>query len=243
MLMSFSEIRNQITLVLLLLAGFSQNAAGQLIEPVEQPWYVGAGMGTSFGQCTFRSITGSEMHWGFQAGVAGGYRLNRFMSVETGLQFGAQTETAPDGSPYWLSAEGERYVSPVINREGWYYRDIECRTGWTKLSVQANYDVLGQFVGPDYKWSVNVSPQLSLITTKGKFVTPTRDIRNDRQWHMGLGWQLSVGYQITDEIGVAFVCGTTHLTGKNFDDIPESSRNNNSIWDTGIRVTYRLTNK
>lgn len=241
--MSFSKNKKQITLVLLLLAGFSQNAAGQLPEPVEQPWYLGAGMGTSFGQCTFSSITDSGMHWGFQGGVTGGYRLNRIMSVETGLQFGAQTETAPDGNPYWLSADGKRYVSPVINREGWYYRDIECRTGWTKLFVQANYDVLGQFVGPDCKWNVNVSPQLSVITTKSEFVTPTCDISNDRQWHMGLGGQLSVGYQISDKIGVALLSGVTHLTGKHFDDIPESSQKDNSIWDTGIKVTYRLTNK
>lgn len=242
MLMSFSKIRNQIALVLLL-AGFSQNAAGQLIEPVDNPWYLGAGIGTSFGQCTFSSMTGSETHWGFQGGVSGGYSLNRILSVEAGLQFGAQTETAPQGSPYWLSADRERYVSPVINREGWYYRDIECRTGWTKLSVQANYDVLGQFMGPDFKWSVNVSPQLSVITTKGKFVTPTCDISNDRQWHIGLGGQLSVGYQITHEIGVALVSGVTCLTGKHFDDIPKSSQKKNAIWDTGIKVTYRLTKK
>lgn len=242
-LKSFFKAGKQIPFVLLLLAGITQNAAAQGLEPVEQPWYVGAGLGTSFGQCTFRSITQSDMHWGFQGVLTGGYRMNRLISFEAGLQFGSQTQTSPDGYPYWLSADGERYVSPVINRKGWYYRDIECSTGWTKILVQANIDGLGLFMAPDCRWSFNVSPQLSVITTKSTFVTPDDEVDNDRQWHLGLGAQISLGYQVNDDLGVALFSGVTCLTGKRFDNIPDGSQKGNSIWDTGIKVTYRLAIK
>ena len=47
------------------------DAFTRAMEPTDDHWYVGAGLGTSFGQCTFRSITESDSHWGFQGEYTG----------------------------------------------------------------------------------------------------------------------------------------------------------------------------
>ena len=216
------------------------DAFTRAMEPTDDHWYVGAGLGTSFGQCTFRSITESDSHWGFQGSILGGYRMTRFLSFEASLQMGAQTETVLDCCPFWLSAKGERYVTPIANTDGWFYSDIESRTGWGRLTIQANFDQLSIFTAPGCKWSLNLSPQLSVVTTKSTLVTPTDDIDCDRQWHLGLGGQASAGYQINDRIGAALYSSIVCLTGKRFDNIPEHFHKSNFIWDTGIKVTYRL---
>ena len=242
-LSTFSSLHRHL-LTVLLMAGLSQHMSAinpaDAIGPVEQPWFVSAGLGTSLGQCTFRSITESDSHWGFQGGLTAGYRYNRLITYEAGIQLGTQTETALDCCPYWLSADGKRYSSPVIDHEGWYYRDLKSRTGWAKVSVQANFNTLSLFLEPDCRWDLNLSPQLSVVTTKSKLITPSSDITNDRQWHLGLGGQFSTSYRINDDVSVLFYCGITCLTGKRFDDIPEHIHTPNLIWDAGIKATYRL---
>ena len=242
---SFSLIQRKVSVLLLLLACPVMRAAvpqwmAGAFEPIDQPWYVVAGMGTSFGQCTFRSITENDAHAGFQCGIAGGYRMNRLISFEAGLQFGGQTETALDCCPYWLSADGERFVSPVIDKKGWYYRDIESSTGWGKLMAQANFEVLSLFMEQDFPWSFSLAPQLSIVTTRSKLITSESHLINNRQWHIGIGGQAIVGYRINDDMDAAIYSGITCLTGKRFDNIPEHEHKSNFIWDAGIRLVYRV---
>lgn len=232
---SFSTFRKRLCFVLMLLACLAGKGA-----ELDQPWYVAADMGTSFGQCTFRSITERETHAGFQIGISGGYHLNRLIAFEAGLQFGGQTQTALDCCPYWLSADGERFVSPVIDKKGWYYSDIESSTGWSKLMAQANFEVLSLFMEQEFPWSFSLAPQLSIVTTRSKLITPESHLINNRQWHLGLGGQAIVGYRINEDMDAALYTGITCLTGKRFDNIPEYGHKSNFIWDAGIRVVYRV---
>ncbi len=229
--------------ILLLLTGAAQLTKAQgfsaALERVDQPWYAGVSAGSSFGQATFRSVTEHQFHMGAQGGFWGGYRMNRLISFEAGLQFGRQTQTALDCCPYWLSESGERYIAPVYGMNGWAYRDLRTRTGWGKLLLQANFDAISLFKGPDCKWSASLSPQISVVTTRTLFLTPGDDIRHDRQWHMGLGGQASVGYEFKEGIVATAYTGITCLTGQRFDNIPEHCHKSNLIYDAGVKLTIR----
>ena len=224
----------------LLLTGAALSAGAQAFAPVENPWYIGAQGGTSFGQCTSRSITEHRIHWGAQGGLFGGYRLNRLLSLEAALQYGAQTQSVLDCCTYWLAEDGTRYLNPVLDRTGWFYHDITTRTGWGKLSLQANADLLSLFTAPVCRWSLNLGPQISAVTTKTRLITPDKTIGYDRQWHLGLGGQASVGYRITKRLGVSLYGGITCLTGERFDNLPRHAHKSNLIWDAGVKVAVSL---
>ena len=224
----------------MLLACVVQISSGQSPSTTDHPWYVGSGAGTSFGQCTFRSITEHGVHWGAQGGVFGGYRFSRLFSVEAGLQFGGQTQSALDCCTYWLSEDGTRYMNPVAGETGWHYHDINNRTGWGKIAFQANADLMSLFTAPDCRWSFDVSPQISTITTKTKLITPDKTVDYARQWHLGLGGQASVGFQITERLGASLFGGITCLTGERFDNLPQHAHKSNLIWEAGFRLSFYL---
>lgn len=247
MAFSVDKIMEKITLAALLLTGVAQVGIAQTSSPAagggEPSWYVGVLGGTSFGQGTFRSITEHNIHWGAQGGVLGGYRFNRLLSVEAGLQLGTQTQSALDCCTYWLNEDGTRYMSPVLDETGWYYHNFNTRTQWGKVALQANADLLSLFTKPGNKWSLNVGPQLSAVTTKTRFTTPDKTISHDRQWHLGIGGQVSVGYRISERIGASLYGGATCLTGDRFDNLPRHAHKSNLIWDTGVKITFKLGKK
>ena len=231
----------------LLLTGATQWGMAQTQRPAtgggEPPWYVGVQGGTSFGQGTFRSITEHQIHWGWQGGILGGYRLNRLLSLEAGFQYGAQSQGALDCCTYWLSEDGTRYMNPVVDQTGWYYHDLDTRSQWGKLALQVNANLLSLFTAPDCRWSLNLSPQLSAVTVKTRIIAPDKEIDHDRQWHLGLGGQASVGYQITERIGASLYGGITCLTGERFDNIPVHAHKSNLMYDAGVKVVFSLGGK
>ena len=218
----------------LLLTGTMQGVNAQ------QPWYVGLQGGTSFGQCTMRSITEHGINWGAQGGAFGGYRFSRLFSLELGVQYGTQSQYALDCCPYWLSESMERSFTPVLGKTGWYYHDLESRTQWGKLALQTNFDLLSLIAAPESRWSLNLSPEIAAVTTSTSLVTPDREIQFDRQWHAGLGGEASVGFNITGTIGAALYADITCLTGDRFDNMPEHSHKSNLIWDTGLKLSVSL---
>ena len=228
---------------LLLLIGASQCLLAQESPSryqVDRPWYVGLEGGTSFGQCTFRSITEYGIHWGAQGGLTVGYRFNRIFSLEAGAKYGGQAQSALDCCTYWLSEDGIRHATPVLDGAGWLYHDLESTTQWGRVALQANLDLLSLFTGPDCRWSLNVGPQVSAVTTKTRIIAPDKEMPYGRQWHLGLGGQASLGLLATRTLGVALYGGITCLTGERFDNMPEHAHKSNLIWDTGLKLTFNL---
>jgi outer membrane protein OmpA-like peptidoglycan-associated protein len=224
--------------VALLCAVVAQAAWGQPLVPLEKNWYVGAMGGTSFGQGTFRSITEHQVHCGLQGGMYGGYRFNRLLSIESGFQFGGQNQYALDCCPYWMSDREQRYMSPVLGENGWYYQDLKTSTRWGKIYLQLNTDLISLFTGPEMRWWLNVAPQISAVTTKTSLIAPDKTIPHDRQWHLGLGGQADFGYQITRSLGASLYAGITCMTGERFDNIPVHAHKSNLIYDAGVKVRY-----
>ena len=218
----------------LLLVGSASRA-----QVIDRPWYAGVQGGTSFGQSTFSSITEHQVHWGVQGGLFGGYRINRILSLEASFQYGAQTQSALDCCPYWLSADGERFAMAVLDAPGWYYRDLSTRTQWGRAALQANLNLIGIFAKSS-RWTLNLSPQIAAVTTQTKLIAPDKTVQNPRQWHLSYGGQLSLGYCISDRIGAALYGGVAGLAGERFDNMPIHGHETNLIWDAGVKLSFHF---
>jgi len=213
-------------------------AAGSA-QIVDRPWYAGVQGGTSFGQSTFSSITEHQVHWGVQGGLFGGYRINRILSLEASFQYGAQTQSALDCCPYWLSADGERFAMAVLDAPGRYYRDLRTRTQWGRAALQANVNLIG-FFAKNSRWTLNLSPQIAAVTTQTKLVAPDQSILNPRQCHLSYGGQISLGYRISDRIGAALYGGVAGLAGERFDNMPYHGHDSNRLWDAGVKLSFHF---
>ena len=209
----------------------------------ERGWYAGLSGGTSFGQATFRSITESKTHVGAQVGIFGGYQLSRLISVEALATLGSQKLTSLDCDPYWLSTGGERTFVPVMGQQGHYYRDLEAKTRWMRLGVQANFDVLPLITNLATRWSVNLSPQVSAVSTRTKHLATGYESEFSRQWHLGLGGQAAVGYRVAQYVGLQLYGGITCLTGDRFDNIPKYEHKSNLIYEAGLKVAFHFGKK
>ena len=209
----------------------------------ERGWYAGLSGGTSFGQATFRSITESKTHVGAQVGIFGGYQLSCLLSVEALATLGSQKLTSLDCCPFWLSTSGEFTFAPVLGQQGHYYRDLEAKTRWMRFGLQANFDVLSLITNPATRWSVNLSPQVSAVSTRTKHLATSYDHDFDRQWHLGLGGQAAVGYRFTPNIGLQLYGGITCLTGDRFDNIPKYEHKSNLIYEAGLKLAFHFEKK
>ncbi len=234
MISLFSRYARRRVLLSLLLLATAQGAWGQ------GPWYVGVQGGTSFGQGTFRSVTEHSIHWGAQGGINAGYRRGRLLSLELGVRYGAQSQYALDCCPYWMSEAEVRYMAPVLDEAGWYYKGLRTATQWGKAYLQANMDLLSLVTKPGCRWSLNVSPQISAVTTKTTLVAPNKEQQHPSQWHFGYGGEASVGFQISKTIGAALYGGITCLTGQRFDNIPIHAHKSNLLWDAGVKLSFSL---
>jgi len=206
----------------------------------QRGWYVGLGGGTSFGQATFRSITERQTHVGIQAGVFGGYQFSRLFSLEALATMGRQKQTSLDCDPFWLSTDGDISFAPVLGKQGNYYRDLEAKTSWIRFGLQPNFDVLSLFTKPTTKWSLNLSPQVSAVTTRTKHLAEGYENEFKRQWHFGVGGQGSLGYRVAESFGLQLYGGITCLTGDRFDNIPKYKHKSNLIYEAGLKLAYHF---
>ena len=239
--------KQSITLLLLMafMAAGLQSALAQESDSrdCERGWYVGLSGGTSFGQATFRSISESKTNVGAQFGVLGGYQFSRLFSVEALATMGWQKQTSLDCDPYWLATDGEFTFAPVLGKQGNYYRDLEAKTQWMRLGLQANFNVLSLITKPICKWSVTLSPQVSAVTTRTKHLATGYEQEFDRQWHLGLGGQAAVGYRVARNFGLQLYGGITCLTGNRFDNIPKYCHKSNLIYEAGLKLSYHFGKK
>ena len=242
----FNMKKTAFTLLLLMafMAAWVQTALAQTdSRDYNRGWYAGLSGGTSFGQATFRSITESKTHVGAQFGVFGGYQFSRLLSVEALATMGGQKQTSLDCDPFWLATDGEFTFAPVLGKQGNYFRDLEAKTRWMRFGLQANFDVLSLITNPATRWSVNLSPQVSAVSTRTKHLATGYDHDFDRQWHLGLGGQAAVGYRVAQYVGLQLYGGITCLTGDRFDNIPKYEHKSNLIYEAGLKVAFLFGKK
>lgn len=234
-----------ILMLLAMLAAGVQTASAQdsSQRDYERGWYAGLSGGTSFGQATFRSITENTTNVGVQGGVFGGYQFSRLFSVEALVSLGSQKQTSLECDPFWLATDGDFSFAPILGKQGNYYRDLEAKTQWMRFGLQANFDVLSLLTKPTSRWSLNLSPQVSAVTTRTKHTATGYDHEFDRQWHLGLGGQAAVGYHVARNVGLQLYGGITCLTGDRFDNIPKYHHKSNLMYEAGLKLSYHFGKK
>ena len=230
-------------LVAMMTAGVQTTFAQTDSRDYNSGWYAGLSGGTSFGQGTFRSITESKTNVGAQFGVFGGYQFSRLFSVEALASLGSQKQTSLECDPFWLATDGDFSFAPILGKQGNYYRDLEAKTQWMRFGLQANFDVLSLLTKPTSRWSLNLSPQVSAVTTRTKHLATGYDHEFDRQWHLGLGGQAAVGYHVARNVGLQLYGGITCLTGDRFDNIPKYHHKSNLIYEAGLKLSYHFGKK
>ena len=230
-------------LVAMMTAGVQTAFAQTDSRDYNSGWYAGLSGGTSFGQGTFRSITESKTNVGAQFGVFGGYQFSRLFSVEALASLGSQKQTSLECDPFWLATDADFSFAPILGKQGNYYRDLEAKTQWMRFGLQANFDVLSLLTKPTSRWSLNLSPQVSAVTTRTKHLATGYDHEFDRQWHLGLGGQAAVGYRVARNVGLQLYGGITCLTGDRFDNIPKYHHKSNLIYEAGLKLSYHFGKK
>ena len=230
-------------LVAMMTAGVQTAFAQTDSRDYNSGWYAGLSGGTSFGQGTFRSITESTTNVGVQGGVFGGYQFSRLLSVEALASLGSQKQTSLECDPFWLATDGDFSFAPILGKQGNYYRDLEAKTQWMRFGLQANFDVLSLLTKPTSRWSLNLAPQVSAVTTRTKHLATGYDHEFDRQWHLGLGGQAAVGYRVARNVGLQLYGGITCLTGDRFDNIPKYHHKSNLIYEAGLKLSYHFGKK
>lgn len=230
-------------LVAMMTAGVQTAFAQTDSRDYNSGWYAGLSGGTSFGQGTFRSITESKTNVGAQFGVFGGYQFSRLFSVEALASLGSQKQTSLECDPFWLATDGDFSFAPILGKQGNYYRDLEAKTQWMRFGLQANFDVLSLLTKPTSRWSLNLSPQVSAVTTRTKHLATGYEQEFDRQWHLGLGGQAAVGYRVAKNVGLQLYGGITCLTGDRFDNIPKYHHKSNLMYEAGLKLSYHFWKK
>ncbi len=189
-------------------------------------WYTGLRGGVSAGSSTFVSAAADKFRAGWSAGIFGGYRFNSVLSLEGALKWGEVTLGVRKGdvdANYWLGRDLVRYHAPVIDFEGWNYNDLKSRVDAQSFSLQGNINLLGFFHSGNCRWRMEVSPLVSLVRTKTRFVAIANDetvMGLEAQWHAGGGGEAQMGYRVSEHWELGIYGGFTQLLGKRFDRIP-----------------------
>ena len=211
-------------------------------RPGVKGWYIGLQGGVPFGVSQFSSFGADKTRVGWTAGLHGGYRFNRVLSLEAQAAWGevnlAQRECCISGN-YWLGSDGVRYYAPVLGMEGWDYAGLTSRVTMQRYGLQLNADVLGFFPSTrQSRWSFEVSPLLAAVGTKASLSTLDGGKEANTEWHLGVGGNIQAGYRFACGMGVGIYSGITYLTGNGMDGLPKSGHKANYLWESGIRLNW-----
>lgn len=223
---------------------------GKDVLTPSQGWYVGVEGGMPFGFSTFSSFGHDKTHFGWAAGLYGGYRFNSIFSAELSAKYGEMNLSAQDccvERNYWLGSDGMLYNAGVLGMDSWEYANLKShvRMGW--YGARVNVNLLGLFPQTaDSRWDLAVSPHIYAVTTKADIQTiadEAKVMKGSTNWHLGYGADLQVGYQLTSCLKLGIYSGLTRLTGERVDGMPEHLHKNNFVWESGVRLGINLSKK
>jgi OOP family OmpA-OmpF porin len=229
---------------------FAKAEAKEDGKTISHGWYIGIEGGMPFGFSTFSSFGHDKTHFGWAAGLYGGYRFNSIFSAELSAKYGEMNLSAQDccvERNYWLGSDCVLYKAGVLGMDSWEYANLKShvRMGW--YGARVNVNLLGLFhKTANSRWNLAVSPHIYAVTTKADIQTIADDakvMKGSTNWHLGYGADLQVGYQLTSCLKLGIYSGLTRLTGERMDGMPEHLHKNNFVWESGVRLGINLSKK
>ncbi len=226
---------------------FLPAAAQEMKRNSDKGWYAGIQGGIPFSVSTFSSFGADRTRIGYSAGLYGGYRFNEILSLEAAVKLGEVNLSAKQcciGHNLWLGSDGVRYNAPVLDMNGWGYDNLKSNVFTQHYGLQLNVNILGFFnQTKSGRWTLEISPLLAAAGTKGtvKAISDNADVsKGDTRWHWGAGGNLQAGCQVTHYLNIGVYSGMTYLSGDNFDGVPSHVHKNNYLWESGLRIGFRL---
>lgn len=236
-----------ISLCLLCTTLQAQNIQKENTHPKES-WYIGLQGGVPFGINTFNSFGSDKIRLGYSGGLFCGYHLNPILSLEAQAAWGSFGMSARDCcTAYWLGADENRYLVPVLGEDGWSYADLYSEVSLQRYGLQLNVDVLQLFSrNSERRLTLEVSPLLAVTGTKARIKTRDGDkqvMKGDNNWHLGAGGYLSMNYRINQNLSLGIYSGIIWLTGSQIDGMPQHIHQKNYIWESGMRLGWTFGKK
>lgn len=198
---------------------------------VSSRWYIGIGGGVSFGRSTFCSFAMDGTRPGFNVGASGGYKINKLLSTEVSLDYTRMTLSTYDCCQLlWLASDGNRYAAPVAGKSNYQFTDLRSTTDLVGLGAHLNIDLISIW-NENARWSVLVSPAIYGVYSSAalKQLSTGKSVSDDSSFHLGVGADLGVSYQITNRLGLRLTTGINYLTGKSMDGLPKEEHKANYV--------------
>lgn len=126
--------------------------------------------------------------------------------------------------------------------KNYLYSELQSQVNLCELSLKLNVDFLRMFT-PASRWSIMLSPGIHAIGSKATIKSTTEDLtirKDDFRTHLGVGADLGVGYQLTQQMNLRLYTGMVYLSGKNLDALPQAEHKANYTWNTGVKLTFSL---
>ena len=225
----------------------AQTTDSTAMTPAANSWYVGVQGGVPFGVSTFSFYGADKTRFGWATGAFVGYRLNALLSMEFSAKAGETTLSVREGDAkanYWLGSDMVRYQAPVIDMVGWNYNNLTSKVNFQQYALQLNVDILRFFRTDNYcPWVLELSPAVSAVGTQAHLTTIVEEaevMKDDMQWHMGVGSNAQVGYRVSNHLSVGVYGGFTHLMGDQYDKLPQDTHKTNFLYEGGLKLTWSL---
>ena len=219
----------------------------------EKGFFIGIEGGAATGVSTFKSDKPS-----LQMNLGGGYRFNKWFSLELDLgggRFGiipqsccsAHSGINNERNSYWRSfVDDEWHYYADNTTDGWWYADMNGTTSYIKGAMQANFDVFSFFTD---KVGLDLSPRIGAMSTrtelsgKSSLTGNELSLKNDARVHLLYGGETTLSYKFDNGIRLGAFAALDMLAGKHFDNIPVHVHKENLIWDAGIKLVYAFGRK
>lgn len=242
-----TNLKAILLLLLLLFSCLCLKSQSKQNEPLT-PWYVTIKGGMPFGVSTFTSFSNDKVHLGYDYGVSVGYKYNSIFSTELSASFG-KMGLGPSKccSNYWLWDGGYRYLMPILNEEGYFYKDLYSSVSFQQYGLQVNIDLLPIFnPNTSSRFNFSISPAIYGMVTNATIKTVAKKVlikENNSQFGFGVGGDISVGYKLTRNLTIRLSSGINYVLGKRFDGIQVDIHNSNFVLNNNISFIWNFSKK
>ena len=209
-------------------------------------WYAGVQGGIPLAMSTASNFGGDKTRLGWSVGVFFGRHFSNIISAEIHASRG-KTGMSPRECcairDNWIGLDGCHYFAPVLDMDCLHYDAIMSKVTLQDYGMNVNVSLLPVISSKPSRWNVMLSPGISACGTKASIRATADDsefFSCSSEWHLGLSCRLHVGYEVSPLISVGAYTGITYVTGEGIDGLPRYYHSANTIWESGLRLTYNF---
>ena len=208
--------------------------------------YVGIQGGIPMAMSTTSSFGGDKTRCGWSAVIFVGNQFTDVFGIEFQLNMGKAC-MSPRECCYvgynWLGEDGNHYISSILDMPSYHYNALMSKVALFDYGLHFNFNMLPLFMSSPSRWSVMLSPGVTTQSSKATIYViedNSKFISRPAAWNVGLSCRLHVAYAITPDISLGLYTGLTYVSGDGIDGFPRFYHSANTIWDSGLRLTYSL---